>query len=144
MDCLKYHETENKGFWTILRGDITKTDQKNSAWSIYGFHFELLFQKKPFEDVETISIEAHVDHWPDSIKTAKNKKLTKEFENKGFKFNPHDANGLLYKNDLPYQEIKKADFSDFSTSIDTIKRILDVLQSEKFQECQKIADNFKL
>jgi len=135
MDYLKYQETKHSGFWTILRGDIPKTGRKNSAWSRYCFHFEILFSAEPLENAEILNIEAHIDLTSEAKDFSET--LAEEFQKKGFP--PDRSNhGCLCK------ETRKADFSDFSATIDTINRILEILHSKPFQDCKQIADNFKL
>ncbi len=129
-----------EGYWSIFPSPNPK---KGSAWANCYYHFEILWENsKSLCQAEKIHVQAHIDQ---RNKNDKNVNLTNEFEHKlqtdmetlNQKLSEKKENGVLCT------ESVNADFSDFHSSIDTIKRILDVLHSDPFQECKKIADNYK-
>ncbi|MBE6877055.1 MAG: hypothetical protein E7496_10145 [Ruminococcus sp.] len=124
------------GYWHIF------SVPQNSAWANIYFHFEVLWSESEYLcDAKKIDVEAHIDQWPGSKKNKNgsiniiNENLTQDFINNGF--HPQGRNGVLSR------ETIKADFSDFSKSIYTINHILEILNSDPFEKCRKIADNFK-
>ncbi|MBR1555817.1 MAG: hypothetical protein IJ644_10585 [Oscillospiraceae bacterium] len=121
-------------FWQIVRSGMSSPQEREASWSRWNFHFEVLWpDADQLFDVNQIYVEAHLEMLNPEEMSPRQKEIRRIFEHNDLI--PHGKNGVIYS------EIVPADFSSENRALETIWRIIKVLQEDSgFQRCAKLAD----
>ncbi|SEH48763.1 hypothetical protein [Ruminococcus flavefaciens] len=131
LNNLEFGNYKNE-FWSIISAD---------EWSNISFHFELNWKRGlPITNVSKINIPIHLETKKGHEELYR--KARECFEAQGYSFIGEKEGAILASDNSKFHESITPDFSSEEAAKATIREIIKILDSESYQKCAHIINEF--